>query len=219
TWWPRGKPLPNVRAPAPSKEHDTGSDRPRVELLYIVYALTAVGLVAPMVFLVDFVARGLNAGEKMGSFFWVIYGLGAMLGPPAYGYVTDRLGAAKAVRLLLALQALALVGLAMTQNLVVLGIFTFIVGSFPPGIVPMTLGWIREIHPNDAARQNIVWSRATIVFAAFQALAGYGYSAVFSHSGGNYALLFEISAAAIVFAFLPDMLIPLLRSRRAAAIR
>jgi hypothetical protein len=42
---------------------------------------------------------------------------------------------------------------------------------------------------------------------------------VFSHSGGNYALLFEISAAAIVFAFLPDLLIPLLRSRRAAPIR
>jgi predicted MFS family arabinose efflux permease len=71
----------------------------------MIYALMAAGLVAPMVFLVDFIARGLHAGEQLGSFFWVVYGLGAILGPPAYGYLTDHLGALKTMRLLLALQA------------------------------------------------------------------------------------------------------------------
>lgn len=106
----------------------------------------------------------------------------------------------------------------MTQNLVMLGICAGIIGSFPTGIVPSVLEWIREIHPDDTERQNIVRSQNTIIFAVFLALSEAAYSAVFSYSGENYALLFEISSGAFILAFLSGVLTSLSQSRKIAAI-
>jgi hypothetical protein len=50
----------------------------------------------------------------------------------------------------------------------------------------------------------MVWSKATTVFALFQALAGYTYSYVFAHSGGNHRLLMGIGAGALMIALLAD---------------
>ncbi len=68
----------------------------------------AVGLVPPMLFLVDFVSRGIGAGANEASIVWIVYGIGSMCGPPAYGWLTDRLGATSAIRWTLGLQAAAL---------------------------------------------------------------------------------------------------------------
>ena len=76
-------------------------------------------------------------------------------------------------------------------------------------MVPLVLAWLREILPGHAARQHVVWSRATTVFAAFQALGGYGFSALFNGSGGNHRLLFVIAALAIIVALAIDVLSPL----------
>jgi len=73
-------------------------------------------------------------------------------------------------------------------------------------IVPMVLAWIRELHPGDQERQNHIWSRATIDFAAFQALAAYAYSAVFAFSGGNYRLIFLLGAGSLASAVLLDLI-------------
>jgi MFS superfamily sulfate permease-like transporter len=43
------------------------------------------------------------------------------------------------------------------------------------------------------------------VFAAFQAAAGYAFSALFNASGGNHRLLFLIAAIALVVALLADL--------------
>ena len=56
-----------VSAPTPSG----------VYLLFAQYAFMAAGLVPAMVFLVDFIARGLGAGAHLGALFWVLYGVGA----------------------------------------------------------------------------------------------------------------------------------------------
>ena len=218
TWtgWPREE-LHRVAPPLARGRRDT---RWSVALVYTQYALMAVGLVPPMVFLVDFIARGLGAGESVGSFFWILYGIGAILGPPVYGFIADRLGAQAAVRLLLLTQAAAVAGLAVVRRAFPIGLLAMIVGSFPPGIVPMTLARIREIHPDDATQQNIVWSRATIVFAAFQAIAAYAYSGLFAASGGNYQQLFAVGAGAISLALALGVLAPFLPGgRRAVAGR
>ncbi len=183
----------------------------QVALVYAEYALMAVGLVPPMVFLVDFAARGLNAGHALGSLYWILYGVGAIIGPPAYGFCADRLGARSAVRLLLLLQVLALAGLAAADNHILIGLLTLIVGSFPPGIVPMVLAWIRQLCAGDAAAQNAVWSRATMVFAAAQALSAYAFSAIFNVYGGNHRLLFAMGGIAIAIALALDYLVPLWR--------
>jgi hypothetical protein len=86
----------------------------------------------------------------------------------------------------------------------VLALLAVILGSFPPGIVPLALARVHELIP-DHHRQQIAWSRATVSFASFQALSGFAYSALFNASGGHHALMFVIAAAAIVVALLLEL--------------
>lgn len=176
---------------------------PAVFQLFAQYAFMAAGLVPAMVFLVDYVARGLGAGAHVGAMVWVMYGLGAIIGPVSYGFLADHLGARRSIRLVLAVQAIALGLLAVSHTFMALALLAVIIGSFPPGIVPLALARVHELVP-DHHRQQLAWSRATVSFATFQAVAGFAYSALFNASGGRHALLFLISAGAILFALLLD---------------
>ncbi|MDW3685969.1 YbfB/YjiJ family MFS transporter [Cupriavidus sp. CV2] len=198
------------RAGHKATEHKTAVEMDRgasaiVKILYAEYALMAIGLVPSMVFLVDFIARGLGAGAHLGSLFWILYGLGAIFGPPVYGFFADRLGSRTALRALLLVQAIAVAILAASSNHLLIGLVTIVIGTFPPGIVPVVLARVHETIPGNATQQNVVWSRATTVFAAFQALAGYAYSAIFNSSGGNHRVLFVIGAVAIVVGLVVDV--------------
>ncbi|QHJ00376.1 YbfB/YjiJ family MFS transporter [Xylophilus rhododendri] len=200
--WPASTPVAKPASAAPAT---AGAPAAGLAVLYVQYALMAIGLVPPMVFLVDFIARGLGAGAHLGSLFWVVYGLGSIAGPPLYGLLADRLGPRPTVRLALAVQVLVLAGAWGTGSLALLALLTLVIGSFPSGIVPLVLAHVHESVPHDAARQNQVWSRATTVFAAAQAAAGYGFSALFNASGGNYRLLFICAAAALLVALLAEL--------------
>ncbi|WP_166225433.1 YbfB/YjiJ family MFS transporter [Pseudomonas atagonensis] len=177
------------------------STPPGVYLLFTQYAFMAAGLVPAMVFLVDYVARGLGAGAHVGALVWVMYGLGAIVGPVSYGFLADRLGARSSIRLVLVVQAITLGLLAVSHSFLALAMLAVILGSFPPGIVPLALARVHELVP-DHHRQQIAWSRATVSFATFQALAGFAYSALFNATGGHHALLFVIAAGAILLALL-----------------
>jgi MFS family permease len=195
--WPSDFPHPVV-----AQETVSAEPTPRgVYVLFVQYAFMAAGLVPAMVFLVDYVARGLGAGAHIGALIWVMYGLGAIVGPVSYGFLADKLGARSGIRLVLVVQAIALGLLAMTHSFLALALLAVILGSFPPGIVPLALARVHELVP-EHHRQQIAWSRATVSFATFQALAGFAYSALFNASGGHHALLFIIAAGAIVVALL-----------------
>ncbi|MFJ4249909.1 YbfB/YjiJ family MFS transporter [Pseudomonas sp. NPDC089741] len=174
---------------------------PGVYLLFAQYAFMAAGLVPAMVFLVDYVARGLGAGAHAGALVWVMYGLGAIVGPVSYGVLADRFGALWSIRLVLVVQAITLGLLAVCHSFIALALLAVILGSFPPGIVPLALARVHELVP-EHHRQQTAWSRATVSFATFQALAGFAYSALFNASGGHHALLFVIAAGAIGVALL-----------------
>ena len=60
--------------------------------LYVEYALNAAGWVPHMIFLVDFVARGMGQGVQTGSEYWVLFGFGATVGPLLAGHLADRAG-------------------------------------------------------------------------------------------------------------------------------
>lgn len=202
--WPAPGPKAAAAAPEPPPAVHLRNGA-LVKLLYAEYALMAVGLVPAMVFLVDFIARGLGAGPQLGAQFWILYGVGAIAGPPLYGLLADSLGGRSALRWLLLLQVLALAGLASAGHYVLIAVVTVIVGSFPPGIVPLVLARIHELMPNQVQRQNAAWGHATTVFALFQALAGYAYSAIFNGSGANHRLLFWLAAMALVLALIIDI--------------
>lgn len=165
-----------------------------VKLLYVQYVIMAASTVPTMVFLVDFVARGLGQGTRLGAMFWAIYGVGAIVGPPLYGYLGDRLGARRAARAIALVMAVVFLGFSASHNLVVLGILTAIIGTFAPGMVPLALAWVHELVVHNAPRQNVAWARASLISAGGLAVAAYGFSALFNATGGDYRLLFLVAA-------------------------
>ncbi|WP_460139612.1 YbfB/YjiJ family MFS transporter [Pseudomonas sp. S2_E01] len=191
----------HVATHTPLADPSAAKTDPQVYLLFAQYAFMAAGLVPAMVFLVDYVARGLGAGPHVGALIWVMYGLGAIIGPVSYGFLADKLGARPSIRLVLVVQAVAVGLLAISSSFIALAVLAVIIGAFPPGIVPLALARVHELIPQHH-QQQIAWSRATVSFATFQALAGFAYSALFNASGGRHELLFLIAAGAIVVALL-----------------
>jgi predicted MFS family arabinose efflux permease len=215
TWWPS----PEASA-APTQVSQRDASLPAsagtaIGALYAIYGLMALGLVPAMMFLVDFVGRDLGTGPDVASLFWIIYGIGAIFGPPLYGWLADRLGASVAMRLLLVVQVIAIAALATFSNRLVVGTLVFVIGSFPPGIVPLVMAWIRETIPAYVTAQNVVWSRATVVFAACQAVGAYAYSALYTVHAGSHRMVFVVGAIAVAVALLIDFIAaPAIRSTR-----
>ncbi|MFB9265746.1 YbfB/YjiJ family MFS transporter [Bradyrhizobium erythrophlei] len=182
--------------------HDAGraARSSLVVMLCVEYGLNALALVPHMVFLVDFVARGLGQGIAAGSHYWVLYGLGAIVGPLLTGHLADRAGFAAALRVAFLVEAVAVALPAASTSAASMIVSSVIVGGFTPGIVPLVIGRIHELLPHSAAGQSSAWAQATTTFALFQAAGAYGLSYLFAHSGGDYALLFVIGAAAVAIA-------------------
>ena len=197
--WPGG-----TLQEAPAQSAAPAATPSGVYLLFAQYAFMAAGLVPAMVFLVDYVARGLGDGAHIGAMIWVMYGLGSIVGPVTYGFLADKLGARVSIRVVLVVQAIAVGLLPFASSFTALAVLAVLLGSFPPGIVPLALARVHELLPNHH-QQQVAWSRATVSFASFQALSGFAYSALFNSSGGQHALLFMIAAGAIVVALLLEL--------------
>jgi predicted MFS family arabinose efflux permease len=172
--------------------------------LYVAYALNATGLVPHMVFLVDFVARGLGQGIHAAARYWVLFGLGAVAGPVLAGLLADRVGFGPALRLALVIQAVAVALPIVTVDALGLAVSSLVVGAAVPGIVPLVLGRVQELVPDDAERQRAVWSVTTMAFALGQAAGAYGLSFLFAR-GGHYTTLFAVGAAALTLALAIDL--------------
>jgi predicted MFS family arabinose efflux permease len=181
--------------------------------LYLEYALNAAGWVPHMIFLVDYVARGLAQGVQVGSEYWVLFGIGATVGPVLAGHLADRAGFGAALRLTFLLEACAVAIPALGLGQAWLIVSSVFVGAFVTGTVPLVLGRIAELLPHHPSQQKSAWSTATVAFALFQAVAAYGLSFLFSFSGGNYRLLFMVGSAAMVLALAIDLVAAVLASR------
>ena len=170
--WPAA--VPSTPA-VPQKKLPAGSARV-LRALYMEYALNAVGLVPHMLFLVDFVARGLGRGLHSGAVYWIVFGAGAVIGPIVGGHAGDRLGFRTALRFAFIIQALCVALPLIAMGTLAMALSSFIVGAFVPGIVAITIGRTRELIPADPAAQAAAWSYCTTAFAIGQAVAGYAFS-------------------------------------------
>jgi predicted MFS family arabinose efflux permease len=202
--WPQQDPAP----PAPVHSHAAhrgAHPAPALRALYVEYALNAAGLVPHMIFLVDFVARGLGKGVDAGAQYWVLYGLGAIVGPLLTGHLADRAGFGPALRVAYVMQIVAVALPVLGLGPAGLIVSSVVVGAFTPGIVPLVLGRVNELLLHHPAAQKAAWSKATTSFAVLQAVAAYGLSFLFSASGGNYLMLFVIGAASLALALAVDL--------------
>lgn len=201
--WPAAQAKP-AAAPtmAMARPHQAGPVR-TLWALYIEYGLNAFGLVPHMIFLVDFVARALDRGLGAGAFCWVLFGIGAMIGPLLAGHIADRIGFRLTLRLGLVVQAVAVGLLAFTAAPGWLAVSSVIVGLFVPGVVPLALGRVQELVGHDIDRQKAAWSTATAAFAFGQAVGAYGLAFVFTQYG-SYPQLYAFGAVAMVLGLVVD---------------
>jgi len=211
TSWPKQAPAPHEATAASHPKHLRQSAA--VRALLIQYGLNAAALVPHMVFIVDFVARGLGQGIAAGSHYWVIYGLGAIVGPLLTGHLGDRAGFGPALRAAFLVEAVAVLLPAVSTAPASLIVSSVIIGGFTPGIVPLVLGRIHELVPHSAEQQRATWGQATTSFALFQAAAAYGFSFLFAHTGGDYLLLFQLGGGAVVLALAIDLVMALTAKR------
>ncbi|MGH8779669.1 YbfB/YjiJ family MFS transporter [Paraburkholderia sp.] len=215
----KGWPTQTASPAAPVHPHTHARHAPRSTSLYALYAeyaLNAAGWVPHMIFLVDFVARGLGRGLQVGAEYWVLFGIGATVGPVFAGVLADRVGFGRALRIAFALQiggvAIPALGLGMAWLMV----SSIVVGAFVTGTVPLVLGRVHELLAHHPAQQDPAWRTATVAFALFQAVAAYGLSFVFSHGSGDYRLLFAIGTAAMVLALSIDLIVAVSNRNRTA---
>ncbi len=165
--WPDAA-VPQLSEPKPA-------DQPRslvLKALFVEYGLNAGGWVPHMLFLVDYIARGLGQGVEVGAEFWVVFGLSATVGPLFAGFLADRIGFSLALRTAFVLQiaALAIPALGITSRVWLLA-SSIIIGAFLTGTVALVLGRIHELIPPRSAEQKAAWSVAKIVYALCQAVA------------------------------------------------
>lgn len=215
--WPRETPVRPIPQPGlqPVVTPRHSQSRPPLALkaLYAEYTLCALGLVPHMIFLVDFIARGLGQGVDVGARYWVLFGLGAIVGPMLGGYLADRIGFAAAVRLGFLAQAVAVAMLTVWSSALGLIVSTVLIGVFLPGILPIVLGRVLELTPPDGPMRKAAWGHATTAFALGQAAGAYGYSYLFAR-GGSYELLFAFGAGALLLAVVIDLFVAVLTRRR-----
>jgi predicted MFS family arabinose efflux permease len=150
-----------------------------------------------MIFLVDFVARGLGQGVVVGSEFWVAFGLSATVGPIFAGHLADRIGFRAALRTAFVLEIIAIMVPALNvTSRPWLFASSIIIGAFVTGTVTLVLGRIHELLPHHPSEQKAAWSVA---------VAAYGFSFIFARSGGDYQILFIIGAVAMTLALAIDL--------------
>lgn len=192
--WPTAAaPVPLAAAPGPTRGLRT---------FYVEYGLTAVALVPHMVFLVDFIARGLGQGLDIGGRYWAVFGIGAALGPLLSGWLADRIGFGPALRLALAVETALIALPAFAQSEIALLASSLVVGAFVPGCAALALGRVHELVPG--AQRPRAWSVCTIAFAVGQAGGAYALSFLYA-AYNSHALLFLLGSAVLAAALLLDL--------------
>ena len=205
-----------VRSAPPAKLITSGSTTanglvrvtaPRLLCLHAVYGLMAFGLVPHMVFLVDYVARGLGMGLTTGGTLWVTLGIGSVAGPLAAGRMADIIGFRRALLTVVAIEVVAVGATPLVNFGPILHGLAFVVGAILVGIVPLIAGRVHEIAGADGDLGRLAWGHATIAFSVGQAGGAYAISYLFETTG-RYGPLFAVGTAAVFLAMIIQALTP-----------
>ena len=191
TRWPDVPPPPPL--PMPRLSGATGR-------LLISYGFAAVAATPHMIFWPDFIARELGRGTNAGAVFWLLWGLGGMAGPAAFGWIADRVGPTRAYRAALALQVLAVVlpmgaiGVSWIA-LPALVASSLAAGAAAIGLTAMALTCARAI---DLDAAPAIWRVGTANYGAAQVLTGFALAAVLARTGSHFPMFALAIASACV---------------------
>jgi len=157
----------------------------------LAFAADGAGFIPHSVFWVDFVARELGLGTEVGSFTWLLFGLGALFGPSLAGTLGDRIGLGRAYVAAFVVKAIAIVLPWQISAVPVLALSSLIVGALTPALPALLSARVAElVPPRDQSR---IWGWATLSFAVTQAGGAYGLSFAYAQIG-FYRPLFLVGA-------------------------
>jgi predicted MFS family arabinose efflux permease len=183
-------------APAPASEPARRGVVLTAPLLLLMgsYSLDAIGFMPHAIFWVDFVARGLGRGVEAGGHQWILFGVGAALGPVLCGRLADRIGFPRALLAAFALKTGAVWLPLVATDWLGLGVSSLLVGALIPGIAALTSGCALELL--GPAAHAPAWRWLTIVFSLAAAAGGYLFAFVYAATG-SYLALFALGGAII----------------------
>jgi predicted MFS family arabinose efflux permease len=147
-------------------------------LIAAAFGMDGIGFIPHMLFWVDYIARSLALGTTAGALQWLMFGIGALLGPWVAGVVGDRIGIGRALILAFALKSAAVLLPALTAALPLLTTSSVITGALTPGIAALSAARMAELVA--PGRQIRAWGFATLIFGLFQAAGGYGMAYAYS---------------------------------------
>ncbi len=171
-------------------------------LLMVAYAFYGVGFVPHTVFWVDYIARGLGEGLRVGGSYWVVLGIGAACGPVMSGLLAERIGFSASLRLGLVVMALGVALPLVSSHPLALAASSLAVGALGTGITSLASGRVGELVPS--AQQHQVWAWVTIAFSVVYAGMGYVMSFLFEQTH-SYHLLFAVGAVALLLGAFIDL--------------
>jgi len=188
---PAPRPAPDPAAAPGASATAPGVPRARLLLIALGYASDGVGFVPHTLFLSDYVARGLERGVAAGAQAWVVFGIGAAVGPLLVGAVAGRTGFRAAFAGAIAVKALLVALPLASSHPLAIGVSAFAVGALTPGMAALGSGVSAEVAGPRAYAG--AWRWMTVAFAAAQAAGAYGMSALFGATG-SHAPLFALGA-------------------------
>jgi MFS family permease len=186
-----------------------------VVLLLLGYACDGAGFVPHTIFWVDYVSRALDLGTTLGAVSWLMFGIGATVGPIVLGAFADQLGLGRTLVLAFLIKAAAVLLPTVTTALPALMLSPLLVGALSPGLASLMSARLAEVYESHG--HSRIWGFATLGFAVAQAIGGYAMSATFDLlrsytplflAGGALELVGALLAGAAWFCFRKTRLTP-----------
>lgn len=172
-----------------------GHKRWLISGLLIAYACDATGFVPHTLFWVDFLAREADFGIDHATTQWLIFGLGALIGPFIAAALSTRFSTQRALQSAYLIKALAIALPLMSLSIFSQSASSFWVGALTPGIVSLTSTRLAQwVAPQ--AHQKL-WGLATALFALMQMLSGAGLALWYSQTL-SYIPLFAFGSLCLI---------------------
>jgi MFS family permease len=181
-------------------------------LLIAAYGLNAVGYLPHTLFWADYITGELRRPLTQAGFFWACFGAGAACGPYLTGMLADRIGLSATLSIAFTLKAAGVALPLVADGTAALLVSSVLVGFFSPGIVGAASGYALEV--GGAGHHRRYWTAMNFCFSLAQAGAA-AIMVSIMHARQSYAVLFAISAGALVLSALCIVAIAMQRQHRA----